>query len=364
MIPPKNVMKTKHILLSSLALATPLLLSMDPRGDSVTFAPSEGTNSTKTFTLSQEFELDDMTMSMNGNDMGMEMEMNVTTSQSITVADTYAKMDGSKPTKLTRAFTDGNIALNTESAMSVMGQEQDMDASGEGTSNLNDLTVIFSWDEEKGEYNTAYDEESEGEAEWLTGLTEDMDLRGFLPSGEVSVDDEWTAEFSVLAATFAPGGNMQWDIEMEGAEGAGGGPDAEMMANLGEMLEDSVEGEVKCKYLGTKDVDGGSYQAIEITVNIDSITDMSEMVMDGMSEQEMPEGVEIEVGQADMELHLEGKGTLMWNAKSGTVHSFSYTGETGMVMDMLMEINAMGQEMENEMHMEMSGEMTLEVVTK
>jgi hypothetical protein len=355
-------MKTKHILLSGLALATPFLLSMEPRGDSVAFAPAEGSSNTKTFVLHQNFTLDDMTMSMNGNDMGMQMEMDVKTHQSITVADTYTKMEGAKPIKLTRTYKDGSTGLTTESAVSVQGSEQDMDAEGEGTSQLNDLTVIFSWDDEKSEYTKAYDEESDGEAEWLTDLVEDMDLRGFLPTGEVAVDDEWMADSSVLASTFAPGGNLQWDIEMDG-EAASGGPDAQMMSNLGSMLGDSLEGEVKCKYVGKKESEGGEYLVIEITVNIDSVTDMTELVEAEMAEQELPEGVEIAVSRMDMELHMEGKGTLMWDAKAGHIHSFTYAGDTSMVMDMDMDINAMGQEMSNTMHMEMSGEMDMTVST-
>ncbi|MFT4647447.1 MAG: hypothetical protein ACI9X4_000659 [Glaciecola sp.] len=360
--PQKIVMKTKHILISGLALATPFLLSMDPRGDSVTFAPAEGSSISKTFTLTHGFELDDMAMLMNGNDMGMEMEMNVQSSQTITVADTYSKMDGATPTMLTRTYSDGAMELITESAVSAMGTDQNNDATGEGGSHLNDLTVIFSWDEEKEEYNKAFGEESEGEAEWLTDLHEDMDLRGFLPVGEVSVDDEWIADSNVLIPTFAPGGNLQWDVIMDGEESAGG-PDAEMMSNLGGMLEDAIEGEVKCKYVGKKEMDGVEYLTIEITINIDTVTDMIEAVQAGMAEQDIPEGVEIEVSRMDMELHMEGKGTLMWNAKAGVVHSFSYAGESAMVMDMDMDINAMGNEMENSMHMEMSGEMSLEITT-
>ena len=355
-------MKTKHILLSGLALATPFLISMAPRGDSVTFAPAEGTTITKTFVLAQEFELDDMTMSMNGNDMGMEMEMSVDSNQSITVTDLYAKMDGSKPTKLVRTFKDGTMELKTESAVSVMGNDQNMDANGEGNSKLNDLTVVFNWDGEKGEYVLAYDEDSEGEAEWLTGLNENMDLRGFLPEGEVSIDDEWTADTTVLISTFAPGGNLQWDVEVDGESGPGG-PDAEMMSDLSNLFGDSIEGEVKCKYVGKQESDGSEYLAIEITLNIDSVTDLTELVEAGMSEAEVPEGVEIEVARMDMELHMEGKGMLLWDAKAGIVHSFTYAGETAMVMDMDMNIDAMGQQMENIMHMEMSGEMQLDITT-
>ncbi|MCP5022672.1 MAG: hypothetical protein GY930_12970 [bacterium] len=355
-------MKTKHLLLSTLALATPLLLSMGPRGDNVAFAPAEGAGITKTFVLNQNFELDDVNMSMNGEDMGMEMEMSVTTTQTISVADTYSKMEGAKPIKLTRTFKDGNTEISTEANAAGMGQNQNMDASGEGASKLNDLTVIFSWDEEESEYTKAYDEESEGEAEWLTDLTEDTDLRGLLPTEDVSVDDEWVADSSVLVSIFAPGGNLQWDMEIEGKQGAGG-PDAEMMSNLGSMLEESLEGEVKCKYVGKKDADGKSMLAIEVTVDIDSITDMTEMVEEGMADQDLPESVEIEVARMDMELHMEGKGVLLWNAETGLVHSFKYTGETGMIIDMDMNINAMGNEVENSMHMEMSGEMELNVTT-
>ncbi|MCA9001822.1 MAG: hypothetical protein KDB61_07860, partial [Planctomycetes bacterium] len=154
----------------------------------------------------------------------------------------------------------------------------------------------------------------------------------------------------------------QWEIEMDG-EAAGGGPDAEMMSNLGELLGDSMDGEVKCKYVGKKEADGAEYLAIELTVNIDTVTDMIDMVQEGMAEQEMPEGVEIDVSRMDIELHMEGKGTLLWDAKGGHFHSFVYKGDTSMVMDMDMNINAMGQEMTNSMHMEMSGEVGLNATT-
>lgn len=355
-------MKRNQVLLAGLALASPLLFAFDPTADKVAFTPAEGTSLTKTFKLSQDFALDDMSMQMNGEDMPMEMEMSMKLTQTTAVTDTYDKLAEGKPAKLTRLYKDASMEMQVESKTSAMGQNSEQDAKGEGTSKLKDKIVTFTWDADSGAYTKKYDEEAKGEDEWLPSLVEDMDLRGLLPDKEVSVDDEWTADNAIVADLFAAGGNWQWNVEMEGVDSPGG-PSPEMMTDLRELLGDSLDGDVTCKFVGSKEVDGVSYLAINVTIKIGSKTDMAEFMTDQMSKAEVPEGVTIEVSKMDMDTTMEGKGTLLWDGKAGLMHSFEYEGEFTMIMDMGMDIDAFGQQMKNDMHMEMSGDMKLDVST-
>jgi hypothetical protein len=355
-------MKKSLVLLSSLALAAPFLLSMTPRADEVTFAPTVGSSVTKTFTITQEFEEGTLTISRAGNDL--TIETTGTASQSITIADTYAKMDGAKPVQLVRAFKDGATEIETESALSSKGAEQEFEASGAGDSRLNDLTIVFAWDVDQSEYLKTYDENSEGEDAWLAGINEDMDLRGFLPSGEVAIDDEWEADSSVLLSTFAPGGNLQWDLKMVD-EGRNGGVDPAIFSELGSMLEGSdIEGEIKCKYAGPQEVEGAEYLAIEVTILVDALTDLTEDAEADMDGDDLPEGVEIEIGDMAMELHLEGKGLLLWDAQAGHLHSFSYTGDTALNINRVVYISSAGKVIENSTQIDVSGTVSVEVITE
>ena len=54
-------------------------------------------------------------------------------------------------------------------------------------SELEGKAVKFSFDKERGRYSCTFDA-SEGDKDWLDALREDLDLRAFLPSGEVAVD--------------------------------------------------------------------------------------------------------------------------------------------------------------------------------
>ena len=361
-----NQALTAKALLATALVASPFLLSFEPAGDKVVFAPAEGTNLTKTFNLVQNFNVDDMSMSMNGEEFPMEMEMDMQMKQVVTVSDTYDKMDSGKPTQLTREYKDGTLEMDVDVKIAVMGQNQDQSETMEGVTNLKDKKVVFKWNDEKGEYETKFHEETEGDAELLTDLIENMDLRGLLPEAgkEVAVDDEWTPENEVIADIFAAGGNLKWEIEGASAAAMGGGPDPEMMSNLRALLSDTIEGDMRCIYRGTKEVDGKPYQRIEVVIEVKSTADMLEYVEAAMEEAEMPEGATMpEVTQMDMVTELEGKGELLWNAEAGVMHSFNYEGSLSMEMEMAMSMDAMGQSMEMEMAMEMSGDMKLEVTT-
>lgn len=343
------------------ALATSGLLAFALPADEVTFAPSEGTSITKTFTSESVFALDDMEMTMGGQSPpGMpEMEMEMTLESSIQVTDEYASVDGGQVLELVRSFDTVGQEMSMEMSLEVAGESHPQDGSGSGSSSLEGTAVRFTWDADDEAYVPAF-EGDDGDEDLLEGLVEDMDLRTLLPDGPVSEGDEWDVELVALADILAPGGNLAVDVEMDGQAGLGGGPDPQMISNMRELLADLLEGDFTATYQGTKEVDGITVGVIALAVEIESARDMSEMMEEGMSESEMP--FEVELTRADAEFTFEGEGTMLWNLAGGHIHSFDLSGDTSIAMDMAMAIPGQGIEMETSM--EMSGTMTQTVRTE
>lgn len=348
----------------ALACAAPALLAFRPKADSITFAPAEGTSVTKTFTSVMDFSMDEMEMLMNGeqNPMMPSMEMDMLMTQAVTVSDTYGAMEGRKPAQLTRTFDAVSNDIEMDITVDAMGQVDEQSATGTGGSPLEGMSVSFTWDGDAGAYTTAYADGSDGDAEHLEGLVEDMDLRGMLPSGEVSEGDEWEIPLRGLVDVLAPGGNLHVEVEMDGQE-AQGGPDPAMFSNLREMVGDLLEGSATGKYTGTREVDGVKLAVIEIEIEIDTATDMAELFEEMMADQ-IPAEMDMSLDRVDVEFALETAGELLWNMSTGHVHSMNLEGESAVSIEMEMGMNAGGQAMNMEMGMEMSGTLKNMVATE
>ncbi|MFT7679676.1 MAG: hypothetical protein ACI8QC_003681, partial [Planctomycetota bacterium] len=325
------------------------------------FAPEDGSSVTKTFTSTVEFALDDMTMLMNGeeNPMMPSMEMDMNMIQTITVSDKYGATSAGRPATLTRTYDAAGNEMEVEMVMDMMGQVQEDSSSGSGSSALEGSSVVFTWDADAGEYTKAFAEGSEGEDEHLEGLVEDMDLRVLLPDGEVDEGDEWEIDLAGLVDILAPGGDLIIDLQMDGAETAGG-PDPTMMSNVREMFGDMLEGSASGKFTGTRDEDGVTVAVIEIEIEIDTAKDMSEFVEELMGDQ-IPAEVEMTLDRVDVEFALQSSGILLWDIRGGHVYSLSIEGESAVSMDMEMSMDMGGQAMTFEMSMEMSGTQKNEV---
>jgi len=244
-----------------------------------------------------------------------DMDMSFETAQTIVVVDEYGKTEDGKPLKLTRTYDE--IATAVEIAMSIDmgGETQDQDQSVESSSELEGLTVEFTWDEEEEEYVREFPD-GDGDEELLEGLLEDMDLRALLPAGKVSKGDEWEIDPTDLIPVLAPGGDLSLEmgeeIEMTMGPSPGG-------MDFTEMLGDLLEGEATATFEGIREVDGLQIAVITIVVEIDSANDMTDMVADSMPDQELPEGMEMSIDRMDIEIELEAEGTLHWDVEGGHV---------------------------------------------
>lgn len=346
-------MKNTRTLLTTL-LAAPVLLALTLPVDDVTFAPEAGSSVTRTYTSNNQFSLDEMEMSMNGQPMPMDLEMSMDMSMdmSIEVTDTFVAVGAGRPDQLQRSYDALGAEAHFSMEMAMMpdgGQDRDISSSSE----LEGKTVLFSWNEEDGEFGVAY-HESEGDEDLLETLTEDMDFRALLPVGGVSAGDTWEIDPKDLISVLFPGGDTGLRPDDDGgAEEMMPGMDG-MGANMGEMLGDLLEGEASAEYIGTEEVDGVTVAVISFTLSISSSNDMTEMVEDNMAE--LPDGSpEISINYVDVEIEMEGTGTLQWNLAANRAHSFEAQGSMNTLMDMGMGVSMGDNEMEMEQSMEMSG---------
>ena len=356
-------MKLSRLLLAPV-LTTPVLLAFAALGESPTFSPEEGTKLTKRIVVKTELSLDEMTMIMNGEEVPaemMQMSMESTITVVATVTDEYVSVGDGRPTKLKRTFDELNS--ETEVSMSSSQMPDDVNNSSSGSSDLEGLTVVFSWDEDEGDFTAEFDEDSDGDDELLEGLTEDLDFRAMLPDGEVSEGDSWDVDPMAIRAIFAPGGNVK--IASEDRAAGGGMMGGASPMNVGQFLEE-LEGDVTAELTGIEEEDGIRIAVIALSIDVSSSMDLTDHLSESMENQEMPEGmeIEIEVDSFDSEFLFEGEGELRWNLTAGIVYSLEVTGEVSQINDTAMNMSIGGMEQSMEQTMTFAGTQTITLTTE
>lgn len=345
------------------ALILPAIFAFNPTATTISFTPKEGSSLTKKFTSTMELTMENMDMTVGGQPppVSPEVDMQTDFEQVIVVTDTYVKIEDGTPTTLQRSYDELGWETDIKAETKVMGQTTDQSTALKGASELEGKAVEFSWDAESEEYKRAYHED-EGEEELLENLKEDMDLRALLPTSEVSEGDSWEIDVSKLTAVLAPGGDLAILPEDLGEEGGDPMMSAGMGGSMSDMIGEFLEGEATGTFKGLKEVDDVQVAIIAVVIDIDSATDLTEKVEEILADSDMPPEVsEIEISRIDLELEFEAEGTLLWNVAAGHVHSFELSGESRVVMDIGMTVNAMGQELDIEQNIEMSGTMTIGV---
>jgi len=341
-------MKLNRSLLAS-AWTLPFLIALAAPADRPSFHPAQGLVVTKTFTTQNHLVLEDMQMSMGGQSHPMpEMSMEMDMEQTVEVTDTYSEVSGGKVNKLVRRFDTLSGQGSMSSDVPGMGaQDKDVTIA----SALEGKTVVFTWNEDAGEYEIAY-AGGEGDQALLEGLEEPMDLRALLPKEDVEEGATWEIDVKSLTSVLMPGGNLKLepeDEEIKQMPGMGGN-----LSNLSDLLGDSVQGQATGEYRGKRTVDGVEVGVIGLKIEIKSSSDMTEQVRENM--QNLPPGMpKMEVDHVDVDLELTGEGTLYWDLAAGIVHSFEFAGTARTVVDTGMSIEQGEGTMEFEQTMEMSG---------
>ncbi len=341
---------------TSLLLVAPLLFAFSSRNDEIGFGPAEGLSLTKSFESSQEVSLEEMSILMNGEEQDASeigMEQTVARKSTVVISDEYLRIAGERPARLKRTFDDLAETLSVATSHAMMG---DMDFDLEGESPLEGLSVVFTWSDEEGDFVADFAEGSEDDEALLERLTEDTDMRGFLPEDEVAEGDTWEVSPEAMRSILAFGGDLKIELdtseieEMAGGMGPGGGGSGALPPP--DQFLGEIEGAVTATYAGN-DEDG--YARILLTVEVDSAKEITDFFSEAL--EQLPEEMDVQFDSADMEFELEGEATLLWDARAGHLHSFELNAETTLTMDMAMSMNMGGMgDMEFEMSMVLGGD--------
>lgn len=332
------------------AVVVPALCAFGSRGEQVSLHPAQGLTLAKSFTEHSELTLEDSSLKVNGNAMDMGMEMSTSSDYKLGVTDEYGTFEGGRSTKITRTFSE--ISSSSNRSMSNQMMPDDMSSETSGTSELQGLTVVFSWNGE--DFDVAFAEEG-GDAELLEDLDVDLDFSRLLPEGEVEKGGEpWTIDPNAFRNCFVPGGALKIDLESDDENGPEPSPD---------QLFGEFEGTATGQLVDIVEEGGARIAVIHLKTEISSAKDLTSLMQEMVEDAPAPEGMEMEmeVQSVDSEFSFEGEGELRWNIEAGVLHSLEMTGEVDHTMDTSMSMSMAGQEMEMENSMTLSGSSSIKV---
>jgi hypothetical protein len=332
-------------------------------GEQLAFKPEAGSSLQKRFLSAMDFALDEMSMVVDGQDVGGmlgALEISGQQETKIEVTDVYDALGEGRPTKLARTFDGLGGIFNMSMSADMGGGEQEM----KSTSQLEGETVVFTWNEEKGEYDVAF-RDGEGDAELLADLKEDMDLRVFLPASEVAEEESWQVDLKELQALAMPGGDLRIlpeDAELDAEQME---MFEEMFSGFGQDFADLLEGECNCTFRSVREEGDSRLAEIAIQIEIASTVDLTELLEEVIQKAsefagEMPD---LSIDTADLNLDYEGEGVLLWDLEAGHMYSLEINGDAEMALDFSISLEVEGEQHAMEATLELSGSVRQEVET-
>jgi len=261
----------------------------------------EGTTLRRTFESESAFELSALELVLDGepHPAGRLDGISIERTQRIVVEDDLGPPSSGRPRRLVRYFEEAE----EETLRSVSGPDGVTEATRPARSDLEGRSVSFELGlDEQGEYAVDW-ERNPGEDELLDDLVEDMDLRAFLPAGEVEEGDAWDVPVSAWRLLSRPGG-----VEPVADDRS------EIEERLARELRENLEGEIGARFLGRREVDGATVAVVALEVALASEARVP-----------VPTGDEAEVHQA-LRRTEELEGELLWDLDGGHLHSLELSG--------------------------------------
>ncbi|MBK7643116.1 MAG: hypothetical protein IPJ19_08695 [Planctomycetes bacterium] len=305
--------------------ASLFLLSFAVPADQVRFGVKEKAKLSKVFEDEAKFHSTSISVEIDGKDIEGAMDglkVSIEESSRIEVSDVYGAPKEGKPSTVKRSFDKltGKSTQNVE--LPPQANHEPIEESKERSSELEGKTVVFTLGDE-GEYKAAFEDEK-GDAALLEGLTEDMDMRGLLPDGDVEADKSWDIGAKVFYSVVGtPGGDLKLKSE----------DDKDDSTKFDEELRNNVEGSGKGTYKGTRDVDGHKCAVIALHAEFKTNGEREE------SDEEGPGGT------MAMEISYTIEGELLWNLEAGHFQSCKMDSEIGLKVT-----NSMSMEHGGESH--------------
>ncbi len=313
---PRSTLAVPALALPAIALIGAFAAPRAP-AEEITFRRTPGQRLAFVFASEAELDLTDMSMSRDDEEWEGDMpEWTISHEEKIAFTDEVLEAEDGRILKLRRTFDEISETRKNE----ISAAEGSHSDEGEGASELEDATVVFTWDADLEEYEAAF-EDGEGDLDLLEELECRVDFAEFLPQDSVAKGDTWTVEAKAFNGIVAPGGDLHVLFEDEEPEEEGG---------MSDQLADNVEGEISCKLVDLREEDG---------VRIAVIALQAKLRTHGVEEGE----IEAEVGTVSttQEVRIEYAldGEFLWNLSAGHVAGIELAGSLDYEMDGVQELS-------------------------
>jgi hypothetical protein len=325
-------------------LALPLLVAFTaPRAleEEIVFRPAKGAEMTLTFEQSSSVELVDqeVTVLVNGEeqDTDGDVELTIENSETIAFRDVVLETDDGRVSSLSRTFQD----LSRSQSQSFSGPQGSADQDSDELSDFEDTTVVFTWDEEEAGYTAGWGEDEDGDEALLDDLDFEAHLASLLPAGAVSVDDTWSPDLEAFNLLQSPSGDLHFRTEGEEEDDSND--------ELGEQMEENLEGTMTCRLVEVREEDGGRLAVIEVKLDLST---------SGSETQEIDADQASGTASRRIEVVYDGSGELLWDLGAGRPRGLELEGD--LTVRMHIEQDVSGQ-MEFEVTQDQELEGTFEI---
>lgn len=339
----------------------PLLPAGAPAAQEIRFAPEPGSTLRKTLRSSGQLTLLEAEIQIGDDPQVPEADFTVAWEREVVLRDRYAAVAEGRPTRLDRTFENLAHQVDVDLEIEVDGNpEVEARGDADSASELEGRAVVFSWDAESGAYRAAYDEASEpGPPELLSGLVEDVDLRALLPGKDVQEGQGWEVAGSSLRSLLVPGGDLGFDVAspVRDWQPIAAGVDPAFYSDLGSLLPNEGEWKAACTLASLREVEGERFAVIDVELQVDGRQDLREAMQECIARiaGSLPEGMELEVTRADLDVELEGTGQLVWDLAAGRVSTFDLQWDVELELERSLDAGGEGEEMVVETRLVLEG---------
>lgn len=302
-------MKTPLLSTVSLTLLTPLT------APDLGFRASEGLSLHVSIEESAELALTDeeVTITVDGEEQETgerpDIELTMTLTEGTSFVDTYARVEDGSAGVVRRRFE----SIRGEWAQEISGLE-DMEGPEpmELGSALEELTVVFTRNEDD-EWDAAFDEGEDGDADLLEELENNTDLTFLLPGEEVEAGESWELEAEAFRRLL----NLSGDLSIKPVDGD-------------EEPDDGLEREWDVEEF-TAELEELSDDTATIALKVEASRSRS----GEMPPPELPEGFEGEPPTITLDetLTWELEGKLVWNVAAARAESLRLEGSLSREME-------------------------------
>ncbi len=315
-----------------LGLAFPVRSSAVRSADALAFAVKAGASVEKKFTLEHALTVLKVQLAGQAEAPPSQEGLEVVSKLEFSVLDAYRKIEGGRPLELQRLFQSCGLHVDL-TATDPTGRKTPDSADAE--SPLQKRSAVFTWVPEEKTYGRYYDD-VESLEEYLSGLTEDLDLRCLLPDRAVETGATWSIEPARLVDVFAPGG----DIPLGFVKGGGGTFAHVLTAGVGGPLhgvfEGTTKGKVDARWTGTREVEGVRLAVVELSIAIETQAEHAGAPGAAASTDEAADPATVE--HSGVHWKFDGSGTLLWNLAAGRFETLELVGHEEVSSDLTLDI--------------------------